>query len=179
MRKIPVFVSVPSTLSTEQDSRRKIIMKLLDELQLEARALGRSDYAKDYPLKEVFLIAKHCAGGIILGFEQFYIEKGIEKRNVGNGKEKAIGKDQDKNADNTLILPTPWNHVEAGILFGLKLPLLIFKEEGIKGGIFDFGILDVFIHEMPPIVISDEKYAELKQVFLKWYGEVSRKYNKY
>jgi hypothetical protein len=171
MRKIPVFVSNPTTLSKEQEAKRKVIIKLLDELQLEDRALGRSDYAKDYPLKEVYVIAKHCAGGIILGFEQLFIEKGIKKRNTG--EEKIID-----HKDN-LILPTPWNQLEAGILYGLKLPLIIFKEKGIEGGIFDYGISDVFIHEMPPVKPNEAKYGELRQVFLKWFSEVANKYYEY
>ena len=90
MRKIPVFVSCPTSLSEEQERKRDVIVKILDDLQLEPRALGRGDYPKDYPLKEVFVIAKHCAGGIILGFEQLYIEKAIRKRNTSG--EKKISK---------------------------------------------------------------------------------------
>ena len=84
MRKIPVFVSCPTDLSPEQEQKRKVITSILHELQLEPRALGRGDYPKDYPLKEVYIIAKHCAGGIILGFEQLYVETGIRKRDINN-----------------------------------------------------------------------------------------------
>jgi hypothetical protein len=171
MRKIPVFVSCPTMLSKEQEEKRNIIIKFLEELQIEDRALGRSDYPNDYPLKEVYVIAKHCAGGIILGFEQIYIEKSIRKRNTLEEKEI----DSSKN----VILPTPWNQLEAGILYGLKLPLIIFKEKDLEGGIFDIGISDVFIHEMPPLNPSADKINELRQVFLNWFGKVSSNYNKY
>jgi len=169
MRKIPVFVSCPTSLSEEQERKRDVIVKILDDLQLEPRALGRGDYPKDYPLKEVFVIAKHCAGGIILGFEQLYIEKAIRKRNTSG--EKKISK--------PISIPTPWNHLEAGILFGLKLPLLIFKEDGIEGGVFDYGISDAFVHSMPPTAPEQKKVDELKQVFLKWFSMVSQRYNDY
>jgi len=169
MRKIPVFVSCPTSLSREQEKRRKVITDLLDDLQLEPRALGRGDYPKDFPLKEVYVIAKHCAGGVILGFEQLYVEKAIRKRNTKEAKK----------IEKPVSLPTPWNHLEAGILFGLKLPLLIFKEEGVEGGVFDYGITDAFVHQMPPIHPSDDKLDELKQVFLKWFAFVSSKYNEY
>lgn len=46
---------------------------------LEPRALGRSDYPTELPLREVLVIAKHCAGGIILGFEQYRSLDGIDK----------------------------------------------------------------------------------------------------
>lgn len=169
MRKIPVFVSCPTKLSIEQEEKRKVIIDILDDLQLEPRSLGRGDYPKDYPLKEVYIIAKHCAGGIILGFEQLYVENGIRKRNT----------DESKTIDRPILIPTPWNNLEAGILFGLKLPLLIFKEYGIEGGVFDFGITDAFVHEMPPTNPDKEKHDELKQVFLKWFAYVIKKYDEY
>ena len=168
MRKNPVFVSCPTHLNEEQKLKRSIIIKLLDDLQMEPRALGRGDYPKDYPLKEVYVIAKHCCGGVILGFEQLFVETGIKKR--GTDEEQKI------ESLNTVLIPTPWNHLEAGILFGLKLPLLIFKEDGIAGGVFDVGITDVFVQKMPPIKPSKAKIEELKQVFLKWQGEVCRIY---
>lgn len=169
MRKIPVFVSCPTSLSDLQEKKREQILSFLEELQLEPRALGRSDYPKDFPLREVFIIAKHCAGGIILGFEQMHVTEGIQKRNTS----------KEKNIEEPVLLPTPWNHLEAGILFGLKLPLLIFKEEKIEGGVFDYGITDAFIHNIPDATITSDKRDELKQVFLKWYAKVSEKYNEY
>ena len=67
--RIPVFVSCPTSLSTKQDASRNLILAELKNCGLEPRALGRSDYPTDYPLREVLVIAKHCSGGIILGFE--------------------------------------------------------------------------------------------------------------
>jgi hypothetical protein len=171
MRKIPVFVSCPTQLNHEQELKRHVIIKILDELQMEPRAIGRGDYPKDYPLKEVYVIAKHCSGGIILGFEQLAVEKGIRKR--GTADESKV------NLKDNILIPTPWNHLEAGILFGLKVPLLIFKENGVEGGVFDYGITDVFVHKMPPASPDKEKLDELKQVFLKWQGEVSVRYYDY
>lgn len=143
------FCIMPSDL-------RELIIKLLDELNMEARALGRSDYPKDYPLKEIYVLANHCAGGIILGFEQTYLKTGITKRGTGH---EAIIK-------SPVSIPTPWNHIEAGILYGLKLPLLISKEPEIKGGVFDYGITDVYVHNMPKSTIDKNGYRELKQNFL-------------
>jgi len=169
MRKIPVFVSCPTELNPTQEAKRKIILDILDELLLEPRALGRSDFPVDFPLKEVYVIAKHCSGGVILGFEQVFIKSGIKKRGIAS--KEAIIKD--------ISLPTPWNNLEAGILFGLKIPLLLFKEEKVEGGVFDYGITDVFVHSMPSDTPSRDKIDELRQVILAWHGEVSRKYYDY
>jgi hypothetical protein len=166
--RICVFVSCPTKLSPDQERSRRIILNLLDELRLEPRALGRSDYPKDVPLKEVYIIAKHCYGGVILGFEQVRATAGIWKR--GSDEQAIVPKSK------AVSFPTPWNQLEAGILFALKLPLLIFREADVYGGVFDVGTTEVFIHPMPSPRIAKAKKDELKEVFLKWHAEVSRLY---
>ena len=154
MSKIPVFVSCPSLLNPDQEKKNEIINNLLQEHGLERRALGRSDYPLENPLTEVYALAKHCAGGIILGFEQFYFDNGFQKR--GTPKEKAVG---------PVSMPTAWNNLEAGILYSLDLPLLILKENDITGGIFDPGTSPYFVH-------SFESDINLNQVFSKWASKV-------
>jgi hypothetical protein len=166
--RIPVFVSSPTQLSPPQEKSRRVVLEILDDLQLEPRALGRSDYPKDVPLKEVLAIAKHCHGGVILGFEQLRARAGVWK--PGTKEERRIDRSR------PVSLPSPWNQLEAGILFGLKLPLLIFREAEVFGGVFDVGTTEVFVHEMPPPRPSPKKLAELKEVFLKWHAAVSRVY---
>lgn len=119
----------------QQNSSRKLILDEQNRHGLEPRALGRSDYPTELPLREVLLLARHCAGGIILGFEQFQADTGTWKR--GTSTAQAVAR--------PTPFPTSWNHLESGILFGLGLPLLVFKEDGITGGIFDNGVTDVFI----------------------------------
>ena len=72
--KIPVFVSSPTALNDEQKKSRYIIVSELETLQFEARTLGRSDYPADLPIREIYSLAAHCSGGIILGFSQFETE---------------------------------------------------------------------------------------------------------
>jgi hypothetical protein len=96
--KIPVFVSCPTSLSPSQEAARTVIIRQLDDNDLEARALGRSDYPTELPLREVLLIARHCSGGIILGFEQFSASGGLKKR--GTPAEEQV----------STSIPFPWNH---------------------------------------------------------------------
>jgi hypothetical protein len=166
--RVPVFVSCPTSLNKDQQLRRKVIIRLMDEMQLEARALGRSDYPADYPLREVSVIAKHCSGGIILGFTQFRATAGIWK--PGTDAEHRLA------AGSPAFFPTPWNHLEAGILFGLRLPLLIFREPGVSGGVFDNGVTDVFVNDMPDPKPKATQVEALREVFLKWRGRVSDHY---
>src|SRR5262249_27062792 len=110
--------------------------------------------------------AKHCSGGVILGFEQFFAQSGLWKRNTPDASPLA----------SPAPFPTPWNHLEAGILYSLGLPLLVFAEEGVVGGVFDRGVTDVFIHRMPlPTMTSSAKKA-LSAVFQKWQASVRTHY---
>lgn len=164
--RIPVFVSCPTTLNPKQESSRKLILNELKRSGLEPRALGCSDYPTNCPLREVLVIAKHCSGGVLLGFEQFYTTSGTLKRGT-----KAA-----KNVSSPLLFPTPWNHLEAGILFALQLPLLVFKERNISGGVFDAGVTDVFIHTMPTSPLNLKYKNALADVFLKWQAKVREHY---
>jgi hypothetical protein len=169
--RIPVFVSSPTALNADQAASRDILMSFLDDLNLEPRALGRSDYPSELPLREVVVIARHCAGGIILGYEQFQATAGTWKRGLGKGHGERTLKPKEVAA-----FPTPWNQLEAGILFGLGVPLLIFREPGISGGVFDNGVTDVYIHSTPSPRISERDRSSLKEVFLKWHAKTSARY---
>jgi hypothetical protein len=164
--KIPVFVSCPTRLNEEQDAARKIILRELDRGNLEPRALGRSDYPTELPLKEVLILARHCSGGVILGFEQFRADTGVWKR--GTPEEALLSAEKP--------FPTEWNHLEAGILFSLGLPLLVFAEPGITGGVFDRGVTDVFIHQMPSPTMAASSKKALPSVFQKWQASVRAHY---
>src|ERR1700749_2551010 len=115
---IPVFISAPSTenLNPAQKAVYDAIVSAIDDVGLEERRLGQSDYPDEAPLREVIQIARRCSGGIVLGFTQMMVTSGISKPGV-----------LDKPVSDT-PLPTPWNQLEAGILFSLRLPVLVFRE---------------------------------------------------
>lgn len=164
--KIPVFVSCPTHLNRPQTAQRALLLQMLEDLNLEPRALGRSDYPTDLPLREVMTIAKHCSGGLILGFNQLTATAGVRK--PGTSKAKTLS--------SPVLIPTAWNHLEAGILFALNKPLLVFKEPGVDGGVFDYGVTDVFIHDIPSAKASLSKVKEIREVFLKWRDKVGAAY---
>ena len=138
---IPVFVSMPNRLSNKQGAALQLVLKELGDHGIEARTLGLTDYPTSFPLREVLTLAKHCSGGLILGFSQFEATAGMWKKDtpfkykVGRNKPAQF--------------PTPWNRLEARILFALDIPLLVFHESGISDGVFDNGVTDLFVHPMP------------------------------
>jgi hypothetical protein len=160
--EISVFVSCPTTLTPLQNKVREVILDQLRFFKLEPRALGRSDYPTKAPLREVLAIARHCSGAVVLGFEQFRATEGEFKP----GTRSAAPLTEDRS------FPSEWNHLEAGILFGLGLPLLIFREGSVRGGIFDDGVTDVFTHRMP----DHRNPAGLDDVFIKWQADVRSHY---
>lgn len=158
--KIPVFVSTPSALNTDQTAVKNLIIDELIKLNLEPRTLGISDYPAKFPLLEVMSIARHCSGGVILGFSQFEADSVTIKK--GTKSEKKVS---------TMSFPTPWNNLEAGLLFASGLPLIIFREAEINGGVFDPGATDVFINKMPELNNATNLDA-LKNILLEWQTDV-------
>ena len=166
LMRIPIFVSAPTVLSKAQEAVRRHIQREVERMGLEQRALGRSDYPTELPLREVVTIARHCAGGIILGFSQFRASAGVWKPETPQAE--AFGE--------PVYFPSPWNQIEAGVLSSLGLPLLVFKEKGISGGVFDHGVSDVFIHPMPSVSACRKEQNALRAVFLKWQTSVRNQY---
>jgi hypothetical protein len=172
--RIPVFVSAPSALNEGQKTSYEYLLDLLERENLERRALGRSDYPSDYPLKEVVMIARRCAGGMILGYAQAEATELVLKPGVPI----AAGEEQARRLKNAKF-PTPWNQLEAGILFSLRLPLMVFREEGISGGIFDLGTSDVFINPLPVGKISCEAEEQLIFSLQNWVARVREHYRRW
>ena len=166
--RIPVFVSAPSpdNLSPAQTHSAELIEDLVTKYKLEWRALGRSDYPNDLPLTEILRMVKHCSGGIILGFEQFRSATG----------ELKPGSPRAKTMSEPTSFPTAWNQIEAGILFSAGLPMMIFREAGVTGGVFDVGTSEVFIHTMPSAATSAEALDDLDSVFQNWVARVRTRY---
>jgi hypothetical protein len=166
--RIPVFVSAPTSLSAEQQASYTFIVDVLAGEHFEPRALGRSDYGVDYPLKEVYSIARHCSGGVILGYSQMR----ASKLEIKPGTTSA-------STARNVAFPTPWNNLEAGILFGLKLPLMVFREDGVQGGIFDNGVSDVFVQRLPLGLPSADVAEALGIAVKNWAGKVREHYRAY
>lgn len=160
--QIPIFVSSPTDLNPAQQDIQDHILKKLEELNLVAHTLGRSDYPMQSSLHEVYVLGRHCSGAVILGFEQTYAEEAVSKP----------GSDAQTVKQN-LSIPTPWNHLEAGIMFALRIPLLILREPSVTGGIFDAGTVDGFVHALPT---KHEPPDRLNQILQRWSALVMAQY---
>jgi hypothetical protein len=163
---IPIFGSSPTLLSDPQDATRRLILGELNVVGLEWRSIGQTDYPSSFPLREVLTLAKHCAGGVILGFSQFESSVGVSKKGTIN----------EQQVEKPIAFPTPWNQIEAGILFTLAKPLLVFRENGIEGGIFDNGVSDLFVQKMPDSPLRGKMRKAFREVLQKFAAEVHANY---
>ncbi|WP_342026109.1 hypothetical protein AADC60_10610 [Cytobacillus pseudoceanisediminis] len=160
---IDVFVSRPNTLDENQEQTMQRIERLLEQRGIRARTIGKTDFPNVSPMRAVEQLMRQCSGAVILGFPQTIIQKGISK--PGTDNEKSI-----KN----ILLPTPWNQIEASMAFMLDLPLLVIRNQGIEGGIFDIGTTGHFIHTFH---LDNEEWIEkpsFLQPFNDWHNEVVR-----
>jgi hypothetical protein len=103
---------------------------------------------------------------VVLGSEQFSAAAGTWK----------AGSSDEREQTSVVRFPTSWNHLEAGILYSLGLPLLVFTEDGINGGVFDRGVSEVFVHKMLSPGMSASSRKALQAVFQKWQASVRGHY---
>jgi hypothetical protein len=162
--RISVFGSCPTYVNDAQGLAQRLIYGELGRQGFEVRTVGKTDYPTVAPLREVAMLARHCSGGVILGFSQFETVGGIAKE----------GTPVEKKESGRLRFPTPWNHLEAGILFSLGLPLLVFRDNGVSGGIFDAGAAEIFVHELPKPNAAGR--SVVKELIQKWGSEVRELY---
>jgi len=163
--KIPVFVSVGSKLSSDQEEIYQYFLRQMNDFyDLDPRTVGRTEAAMRTPLTEVTVLAKHCAGALILGFEEYQISDAT--KNLGGKERKSITNEK---------WSTPWNQIEAGICRALRLPLMIFGE-GVNGGIFDVGSSDIFIQTIPRIEDFENSKPQINKTLASWRGEVEMQF---
>jgi hypothetical protein len=100
---------------------------------------------------------------MVLGLTQLEVERGVARRHTP--REQTIERQP---------FATPWNQLEGGIAFSLGLPLLIIREPGVSGGLFDVGSSDRFVHqaELSSKWVESDSFL---QPFRQWAEEVENR----
>lgn len=158
-----VFVSKPNTVTERQQMFWQQVKTRLEERSLRPRTLGATDYSNVAPIGAVKNVMVQCQGAIILGFRQIRLIDGVAKE--GTERQEVLTEH---------LLPTAWNHIEAGMAFALGLPVLVVKEAGVSGGVFDLGVSDRFIHE---VTLPGEEWLRsdaFLQPLNEWVEDVAR-----
>lgn len=130
---IDIFLSRPTWVDPKFKKGLDGFLSYLKTLDLMPRSLGTSEHPVDSPLDEVIDIMSECKGAIILGYPQIEVLSGTMKN---------------ENIAKPFYLPTEWNHIEAGLAYARKLPLLIIHHEHVIRGIFDRGAINKYIYQI-------------------------------
>lgn len=136
-QKLNVFISSPSVLNEQQSTFRKMLKIILKNKKMIVRDLTPEEYPSERPIVRVKKTIQVCNGVIILGMQQMIVKDCIVKPGT-----------QNENRRHDILLPTPWNHIEAAISVTLGLPILIISERGIEGGVFDPEITEESVHQV-------------------------------
>jgi len=128
-----IFLSRPTWIAPQYQPGVDTFLTQLENLGLDARTIGVSDYPTKSPLDEVIDILQTCRGAIVLGVPQLKIQQGFLKGDV---------------ITKPLVLGTEWNHLEAGLAYSAGLPLLVIHHYTLTRGIFDRGVLNAFLHSV-------------------------------
>lgn len=161
MSDVPIFVSTPSKLNDRQKAVFDTISQAMDEARLHPCTV-RSNLPLKSPLEDVHKLAQRCAGGMVLGFRQAATEK--MTRWAGSAFER-----RDRA---TTYHPSPWNQLEAGILYSLGLPMLVLAEEGISGGIFDSSAAGHVVHAFTADGFDATEAERIRRLILDWSRDV-------
>lgn len=124
-----VFLSIGRIFTKEQEIFVSAIEDYLRENKLNPRALGRTDFSSQQPLKFIEEVMRECSGTVVIAFERFHIEHATEFRTGSNERQHQ-----------NIKIPSVWNQIEAGMAYVLNHPLLVIMEKGLKAdGILEFG----------------------------------------
>jgi hypothetical protein len=120
-RVLKVFLSVGTAYTPEQESFIRAFEEFLLRSGCMPNTVGRNIYKAVHPVLGAREEMQSCDGAIVLAFTRHEIDRGTEFPR--SPKEKPIY---------GLRMPTIWNQLEGGMAYGLKLPMLILIEKGLK-----------------------------------------------
>lgn len=163
MVEVPIFVSIPTKLNDKQQAVDAGIRRALQASRLSPRTVTGCVPPMQSPLAEITRLARRCAGGLILGFRQ----------STANDVVRWPGSRFETEAAQSHY-PSPWNQLEAGILYSLGVPMLIFAEDGVTGGIFDQGMGNFLIHPFSADSFSDDDAEQMGILIREWGRLVTR-----
>jgi len=139
MEALPIFVSVGSTATPQQEAFIRAVEDRLRSEGLVPCTVGRNMFSSDAPLRAVTELLDSAAGAVVVALERSFFPAGVEKR--GGPSETVL-------IDTRLA--TPWNQIEAAMAYSRGQPLLVIVEAGLKSeGLLERGY-DWFVQWVTP-----------------------------
>lgn len=154
-----IFLSRPSALGPECEKAYDQFVRFLKKEDFTPRRLGKSDYSLKAPIHAVIDIMEQCKGAIILGYAQVVIQHEI-RRGVT------------VQASSGMVLPTPWNQIEGALAYSRRIPVMVITQEGVSGGIFDYGVTGDFVLTLDLSATKWHHDDRFSQVYSQWKARV-------
>lgn len=161
---IDVFLSVGRTSTPEQETFISAVEELLSSKGLRPRTVGRTDFTVQKPLRPILDLMESCSGAIIIAFERFHFERGVEFPGGPNWTPQA-----------DIRLPTVWNQIEATMAYTLGKPLLAVADSRLRDeGLLEDGY-DWFVKwlDLTPASLADPAFLA---IFDEWGKKVESCY---
>jgi hypothetical protein len=158
-----IFISTPSSLDEKQSIFKKMLEIILKHRGLIIKDVTPDEYPNEKPIIRVKKTMNVCSGAIILGFKQMIVKECIVKEGTPNEKFRE-----------NVLLPTPWNQIEAAIAITLEIPILIISEKGIEGGVFDPNITEQFVNQIELNIDSLDR-KEFIDALNSWNNQITKK----
>lgn len=159
---INVFLSVEPPNSEVQKRFVGSIENYLARQGLRARTLERHASDENPPLKLADDLMESCAGSLVIALEHVYLDSAFQRRGLNNSH--AISG----------ALAAPWSQIEAALSYARRLPLLVIKEDCVRGE----GMLDgrqgwyVLSTKLDARFLDSPEFAA---AFARWRSEVRRR----
>jgi hypothetical protein len=161
--KIPIYVSCP-TPAPAQAAAMDTLQRLSEEHGLDWLRITASSYSAKPPMVLVMEHVAKCYGGLILGFELSHAESVVTKRGTPQ-----------ETIHTSVATASPWGQIEAAMMLARNLPVLVFRDRGVRGGVFDEGISSMLVLDMPE---PDPVAPRVTAAVGHWAREVHRHYDK-
>lgn len=137
---IPIFLSHPKPCNEKQNEFIRRLRSLLSDRGIDAKTLGVNEYDMKVPLAGVRRIMLESNGVMVVAFGRYEIKSGrhhFYKQDVCASE-----------SINGSWMTSPWCQIEAGMGFQLGLPVLIFRERGVRAdGVLQHGVMGAYMPE--------------------------------
>jgi hypothetical protein len=159
--KLKIFLSVGTTYTEKQELFVSSFERLLADYGCERLVVGRDCPAARQPILQVRDLIKKADAVVVLAFTRYAVKTAIEKPDAKDPTETKEIKNK--------RYPTVWNQIEAGIAFGLKRPLLVFVEKGLKQEAMLKDRLEfrAIIRPMEPELLKEEEFKGVIADFIR------------
>lgn len=112
-----VFLSVPSAGDQGAFGVVEVVAQTIEECGVDVHRVHVEDYDAASPTQDILRRITACDGVVVIEVPQLHVSNGTWRPGLPGAR-----------ALTEVWLPTPWNHIEAGMALGMHRPLLVIRQ---------------------------------------------------